>query len=76
LFNGLPLTRAILALDLLLSIIFDHTESNIDEGMGCPMLEVERQRLILKLVHDRSVVSVQHLVETLGASEATVRRRY
>ncbi len=38
------------------------------------MLEVERQRLILKLVHDRSVVSVQHLVETLGASEATVRR--
>jgi DeoR family transcriptional regulator, ulaG and ulaABCDEF operon transcriptional repressor len=38
------------------------------------MLEAERLRLILRLVEERSVVSVGQLVETLGASEATVRR--
>src|SRR5215510_8312515 len=38
------------------------------------MLEAERQRLILRLVHEHSVISVAQLVETLGASEATVRR--
>ena len=38
------------------------------------MLEAERHRVILKLVQERSVVAVTHLVEILGASEATVRR--
>jgi DeoR family ulaG and ulaABCDEF operon transcriptional repressor len=38
------------------------------------MLEAERQRLILKLLQERSVVGVGQLVEILGASEATVRR--
>ncbi len=38
------------------------------------MLEAERHRLIAKLVQERSVVSISDLVETLGASEATVRR--
>ena len=38
------------------------------------MLETERHRLIAKLVQERSVVSIADLVETLGASEATVRR--
>jgi len=38
------------------------------------MIEAERHRLIRKLVNERSVVSLTDLVETLGASEATVRR--
>jgi DeoR family ulaG and ulaABCDEF operon transcriptional repressor len=38
------------------------------------VLEAERHRVILKLVQERSVVAVTHLVEILGASEATVRR--
>src|SRR5688572_26904914 len=38
------------------------------------MLERERHALILKLVNDRSIVSVTDLVELLGASEATIRR--
>jgi DeoR family ulaG and ulaABCDEF operon transcriptional repressor len=38
------------------------------------MLEAERHRLVLKLVNERSIVSVADLVEILGASEATVRR--
>ncbi len=38
------------------------------------MLETERHRLITKLLQERSVVSIADLVETLGASEATVRR--
>lgn len=38
------------------------------------MLERERHHLILKLVEDRSVVSVTDLVELLSASEATIRR--
>ncbi len=38
------------------------------------MLEAERHRLILKLVAERSVASVQDLVDILDASEATVRR--
>jgi DeoR family transcriptional regulator, ulaG and ulaABCDEF operon transcriptional repressor len=38
------------------------------------MLERERQRIILSLVEDRSVVSVIELVELMGASEATIRR--
>ena len=38
------------------------------------MLERERHRLILKLVNERSIVSVGELVELLVASEATIRR--
>ena len=38
------------------------------------MLERERQRLIQRLVDERSIVSVGDLVALLGASEATVRR--
>ena len=38
------------------------------------MIEAERHRLIRKLVDERSIVSLSDLVETLGASEATVRR--
>jgi DeoR family transcriptional regulator, ulaG and ulaABCDEF operon transcriptional repressor len=38
------------------------------------MLERERHRLILKLVEERSIVSVGDLVELLDASEATIRR--
>lgn len=38
------------------------------------MLEVERHRLIARLVQERSVIGVTDLVEILGASEATVRR--
>lgn len=38
------------------------------------MLEAERHRLILKLLQERSIVSVSDLVEILGASDATVRR--
>lgn len=38
------------------------------------MLEIERRRLIKKLVDERSVVSLTDLVEILDASEATVRR--
>jgi DeoR family ulaG and ulaABCDEF operon transcriptional repressor len=38
------------------------------------MLEAERHRVILKLIQERSVVSVSDLVEILGTSEATVRR--
>jgi DeoR family ulaG and ulaABCDEF operon transcriptional repressor len=38
------------------------------------MLEAERQRVIHKLLQERSVISVTDLVEILGASEATVRR--
>jgi len=38
------------------------------------VLEAERHRVILKLVQERSVVSVNDLVELLDSSEATVRR--
>lgn len=38
------------------------------------MIEAERHRIIRKIVDERSIVSVADLVETLGASEATVRR--
>ncbi|HEX7114570.1 MAG TPA: DeoR/GlpR family DNA-binding transcription regulator [Steroidobacter sp.] len=38
------------------------------------MLERERHSLILKLVKERSIVSVTDLVDLLGASEATIRR--
>jgi DeoR family ulaG and ulaABCDEF operon transcriptional repressor len=38
------------------------------------MLEAERQKIILKLVQERSIVSVSDLVEILDASDATVRR--
>lgn len=38
------------------------------------MIEAERHRLIKRLVEERSIVSLTELVETLGASEATVRR--
>lgn len=38
------------------------------------MLEAERRRLILKLLEERSVVSVPQLVEMFSVSEATARR--
>jgi DeoR family ulaG and ulaABCDEF operon transcriptional repressor len=38
------------------------------------MLEAERHRFILKLLQDRSIVSITDLVEIIGASDATVRR--
>lgn len=38
------------------------------------MIEAERHRIIRKIVDERSIVSLSDLVETLGASEATVRR--
>jgi DeoR family ulaG and ulaABCDEF operon transcriptional repressor len=38
------------------------------------MLEAERHRLILKLVQERSIVSITDLVEMIGASDATLRR--
>jgi DeoR family transcriptional regulator, ulaG and ulaABCDEF operon transcriptional repressor len=38
------------------------------------MLEAERHRVILKLLQERSVVSVTDLVDLLDSSEATVRR--
>jgi DeoR family transcriptional regulator, ulaG and ulaABCDEF operon transcriptional repressor len=38
------------------------------------MLERERHNLILKLVNERSIVSVADLLDLLGASEATIRR--
>lgn len=38
------------------------------------MLERERQTLILKLVQERSIVSVPELAELLPSSESTVRR--
>jgi DeoR family ulaG and ulaABCDEF operon transcriptional repressor len=39
-----------------------------------PMLEAERQKLILKIVQERSIVSISDLVEMLEASDATLRR--
>jgi DeoR family ulaG and ulaABCDEF operon transcriptional repressor len=38
------------------------------------MLEAERHRIILKLLQERSIISVSDLVEILDASDATVRR--
>jgi len=38
------------------------------------MLEKERHNLILKLVEERSIVSVGDLLDLMGASEATIRR--
>jgi DeoR family ulaG and ulaABCDEF operon transcriptional repressor len=38
------------------------------------MLEKERHNLILKLVEERSIISVGDLLDLLGASEATIRR--
>src|SRR6186997_149837 len=38
------------------------------------MLEKERHNLILKLVNERSIVSVGDLLDLLGASEVTIRR--
>lgn len=38
------------------------------------MIEAERHRLIHKIVDERSIVSLSDLVDTLGVSEATVRR--
>src|SRR5262245_551774 len=38
------------------------------------MRETERQRLIARLLQERSEVSIPDLVETIGASAATVRR--
>jgi DeoR family ulaG and ulaABCDEF operon transcriptional repressor len=38
------------------------------------MLEAERHRLILKLLQERSIISVSELVEIVGASDATIRR--
>jgi DeoR family transcriptional regulator, ulaG and ulaABCDEF operon transcriptional repressor len=44
-----------------------------DRGISV-MLEAERHRLILNLLRERSVASIQDLVDILDASEATVRR--
>ena len=41
---------------------------------ACTMLEAERRRMILKLLQERSVVSVLQLVEMFSVSEATARR--
>jgi DeoR family ulaG and ulaABCDEF operon transcriptional repressor len=38
------------------------------------MLEAERQKLILKIVQERSIVSISDLVDMLDASDATLRR--
>jgi DeoR family ulaG and ulaABCDEF operon transcriptional repressor len=38
------------------------------------VLEAERQKLILKLVQERSIVSVADLVQLLDSSDATIRR--
>jgi DeoR family ulaG and ulaABCDEF operon transcriptional repressor len=38
------------------------------------MLEAERHRLILKLLQERSIISITELVEIVGASDATIRR--
>ena len=38
------------------------------------MLERERHRMILRLLSERSIISVTELVELLGASEASIRR--
>jgi DeoR family ulaG and ulaABCDEF operon transcriptional repressor len=38
------------------------------------VLERERHRLILKLVDERSIISIGQLVELLNASDATIRR--
>ena len=37
------------------------------------VLERERHNLILKLIDERSIVSVADLLDLLGASEATLR---
>ena len=42
--------------------------------MGETVLERERHRLILKLVEERSIISIGQLVELLNASDATIRR--
>src|SRR5256886_13002599 len=41
---------------------------------GGKVLERERHRLILKLVDERSIISIGQLVELLSASDATIRR--
>jgi Fic family protein len=41
---------------------------------GETVLERERHRLILKLVDERSIISIVQLVELLSASDATIRR--
>jgi DeoR family transcriptional regulator, ulaG and ulaABCDEF operon transcriptional repressor len=46
----------------------------LERNRQVTMLERERHRLILKLVEERSIVSVGDLVELLDASEATIRR--
>ena len=38
------------------------------------MLEAERQKIILKLVEERSIVSIADIVDVLDSSDATVRR--
>jgi len=38
------------------------------------MLERERQRLIVKLTNERSIIAISDLVDMLDASEATIRR--
>jgi DeoR/GlpR family transcriptional regulator of sugar metabolism len=38
------------------------------------VLEAERQLFIIKLVQERSIVSVADLARTLDASDATIRR--
>src|SRR5688572_29056713 len=50
------------------------SESITASKRGSHMLEKERHNLILKLVEERSIVSVGDLLDLLGASEATIRR--
>jgi len=42
--------------------------------MGATVLERERHHLILKLIDERSIVSIVQLAELLSASDATLRR--
>src|ERR1700748_2945489 len=65
---------------MLLFQIYYHCQSNSvrfshhNPSLENTMLEVERNRLILKLLEQRSVIAIDELVETLGVSAATVRR--
>src|SRR4030095_3760287 len=56
------------------SYTINHVHNRSRRPLGGPMLEKERHNLILKLVEERSIVSVGDLLDLLGASEATIRR--
>ena len=58
-----------------LSLSINNTQAHATVGLEeVRMLEAERHRLILKLLGERSVVSIADFVEFLSVSEATVRR--